>query len=97
MPEPVPMNGLLISVARTDAPSGFAMVSEPLLLPPPELGEQPARASALMTAIADAATTYLLSLIASPSGRAHPCALVVCRGDDNLLTGQKASWWERGY
>ncbi|GAA0433909.1 hypothetical protein GCM10009543_31890 [Leifsonia naganoensis] len=63
------MNGLLICVASTAAPSGFATVIDP---PDPldafdPLLEHPVRAIALMATTAEPAIKNFLSLIASPS------------------------------
>jgi hypothetical protein len=92
------MNGLLIWVAKTAAPSGFATVSEPpleLVAPDEPFDEQPVSASALMAAIADTVIKVFLSLIASPSDGHIRCALWCgMSADNNLLTGLKAS---RGY
>ncbi|WP_344775368.1 hypothetical protein [Gryllotalpicola kribbensis] len=97
-PEPVLMNGLLISVVNTAAPSGLAMVSDPPdALEPPDaldpLPEHPVSANAPRAAIADAVIMYFLSLIASPLGTTlfpRP-ATQATSADDSLLTDQKAS------
>ncbi|GAA1441280.1 hypothetical protein GCM10009617_10370 [Leifsonia poae] len=65
------------------------------VVPDEPFDEQPVSASALMAAIADTVINVFLSLIASPSWRTHSlCPVVRDVADDNLLTGQKASWIE---
>src|SRR3954447_17042438 len=70
IPEPVLMNGLLICVARTAEPSGFATVSEPVLAASLFEGEppvpHPVSASAPSASTAAPAIRWFLNLIVSP-------------------------------